>query len=471
MFSNSNITQLLGYGRVLLLLLIVSACSRDRDIPRPAAVKRIEFKENIMSVAVGQSEELKVLHFPSELNAPEYEWFVLDPYVARVENGRLCGISVGETVLAVTAKGMNLTARMRISVLPVLPNALQLSAEKTALIPGEETQVIYAIDPQDVTDVDQLEIEWWSSDETVCKVFGGKVLAMGAGAADVVAQIKGTAVTGTLRIQVATVLVESVSLNVQQTTVTVGKGMRLVPRILPANATDHRLIWSSEDPEVARVDQGVVLGLKQGTVTIRVKSVDGGKSASCEVTVKPVQVERIVLSVTDLPLVVGQEYTVGAVVLPVEASDKSLKWNSSNVSVATVGPQGQVVAKGKGTAIIWAISISNPRVQTGFQVVVSSPEDLVFTQVTANSKVSIDGYVSANLSALFENGYSSPARLISFEVMSHSGEVVLGNYLAPIVSPSMQYRHTCTIKNIFRPYIQYSFELNGKRYERSMEIL
>ncbi|ATP57151.1 hypothetical protein CPT03_12060 [Pedobacter ginsengisoli] len=471
MLSNSKIMQLLGYGRALLLLLIVSACSRDRDIPRPAAVKQIEFKEKQLSVAVGQSVELKVLHSPSELNAPEYEWFVLNPDVARVENGRLRGLSVGETVLSVTAKGLNLTARMRISVLPVLPNALQLSAEKTSLVPGEETLVTYTIDPQDVTDSDQLEIEWSSSDETICKVSGGKVLAIGAGAANVIAKIKGTAVTGTLRIQVAPVPVESVSLIVQQTTVTVGKGMRLVPRILPANATDHRLIWSCDDPQVASVIDGTVLGIKAGTTTIRVMSVDGGKGASCEVTVRPVQVQRIVLSVTDLPLVVGQEYTVGAVVLPVEASDKSLKWNSSNVSVATVSPQGQVVAKGKGTAMIWAISISNPRVQTAIQVSVGSPEDLVFTQVTASSKVSIDGYVSANLSALFENGYSSPVRLISFEVMSHSGEVVLGNYLSPVVSPSMQYRHSCTIKNIYRPYIRYMFELNGRRYERRVEIL
>lgn len=470
MFSNLKITQLLGYGRVLLLLLIVSACSRDTDIPRPAAVKQIEFKEKLLSVAVGQSAELKVLHFPSELNAPEYEWFVLNPDVARVENGRLRGLSVGETVLSVTAKGLNLTARMRISVMPVLPSVLQLSAEKTTLIPGEETLITYTIDPQDVTDADQLEIEWSSSDEAVCQVSAAKVLAVGTGAADVVAKIKGTAITGMLRILVSPVLVESVSLNVQQTTVTVGKGMRLVPRILPANATDQRLIWSSEDPQVASVDQGVVLGLTEGTATIRVRTVDGGKSAVCQVTVKAVQVERIILSVTDLPLVVGQEYKAEAIVLPEQASDKSLKWNSSNVSVATVNQHGQVVARGKGKAIIWAISVSNPRVQTAFQVSVSSPEEMIFTQVTASSQVSIDGYISANLSALFENGYSSPVKLISFEVMSHSGEVVLGNYKAPIVSPSIQYRHTCTIKNIYRPYIRYMFELDGRRYERRVEI-
>lgn len=473
MFSNLKIRQLhqiLKCGWVLLLLILLSGCSRNKDLPKPAKVTQIQFKENSITLAVGKSTALKVLHTPAELNAPMYEWFVLNPDVARVENGTLHGLSVGETVLAVTAKGSDLTARIRISVLPVPPKALQLSAEKTSLTPGEETQITYTIDPQDVTDANQLEIEWLSSDEAVCQVSAGKVLAVGTGAADVVAKIKGTAITWMLRIQVSPVLVESVSLNVQQTTVTVGKGMRLVPRILPANATDQRLIWSSEDPQVASVDQGVVLGLTEGTATIRVRTVDGGNSAVCQVTVKPVQVERIILSVTDLPLVVGQEYKVEATVLPEEASDKSLKWNSSNVSVATVNQHGQVVARGKGKAIIWAISVSNPRVQTAFQVSVSSPEEMIFTQVTASSQVTIDGYMSANLSALFENGYSSPVKLISFEVMSHSGEVVLGNYKAPIVSPSIQYRHTCTIKNVYRPWIRYMFELNGRRYERRVEI-
>ena len=452
-------------------MIILSGCSRDKDIPKPAKVTQIQFEENLLSVAVGKSTALKVLHTPSELNAPMYEWFVLDPDVAKVENGMLHGLSVGETVLAVTAKGLNLTARIKIRVVPVLPQALRLQAEKTSLLPGEETQITYLIDPQDVTDVDKLEIEWSSSDETVCKVAGGKALAMGAGAADVVAQVKGTTIKGSLRIQVAPVPVESVSLMPQQIAVTVGKGTRLVGRILPANATDQRMTWSSEDPQVATVIDGAVLGIKEGTTTIRVISVDGGKAASCQVTVKPVQVERIILPVTDLSLVVGQEYKAEAVVLPGEASDKSLKWNSSNVSVAAVNQQGQVLAKGKGTAIIWAISVSNPRVQTAFQVSVDNPEDMVFTQVTASSKVLIDGYVSANLAALFENGYSSPVKLISFEVMSHSGEVVLGNYKAPIVSPGMQYRHNCTIKNIYRPYIRYMFELNGRRYERRVEIL
>nr|WP_284445123.1 Ig-like domain-containing protein [Pedobacter sp. B4-66] len=455
---------------MLLLLIILSACSRNRDIPRPTRVTQIQFKENLMTVAVGHTAELKVLHSPSELKAPGYEWSVLDAQVARVENGVVYGYRVGETEVSVVAKELGLTASIKIRVLPILPQALRLQAEKTSLLVGEETQIAYAIEPQDASDIDKLEIEWSSSDETVCRVSEGKVLAVGAGAVEIVALIKGTAIKAVLTIQVAPVSVESVSLNVPQTTVSVGEGARLVPRILPANATDQRLIWSSADPQVASVIEGRVLGIKEGTTTIRVTTVDGQKTATCQVTVKPAQVQQIVLSSSILSLVLEHEHVLRATVLPEHAKDKSLKWNSSNISVATVDQRGQVIAKGKGRAIISAISVNNPRVQAICEVVVMNPEEWVFTQVTVTNRVSTNGYVSANLSGLITNGYSMPIQLISFELVSHTGEVILGNYQKPIISPGMYQTHPCAVKNIYRPFVRYVFELKGKRYERRIDI-
>lgn len=375
----------LRYGQLLFLLIVLQGCTKNRDIPKPSRVTQIMFKQQEMSLGVGQAIELKVFHLPAEVKAPDYEWTVVDESVATVENGMVYGVKPGETEVAVRAKGLNLTARIKIRVLG--PQA-----------------------------------------------------------------------------------VESVSLNVQQTTVTIGEGIRLLARILPENTTDQRLVWYSDDQQVASVDQGIVLGLKEGTTMIRVSTVDGLKSASCQITVKPVQVQNILLSKADLSLVVGQDHLLEAIVLPEEAKDKSLKWNSSNTSVATVDQRGAVVAQGKGTAIIWAVSAVNPRVQAATQVLVLNPEDLVFIQVTATAKVTVNGYVSADLSCLVENGYSVPVQLNSFEVVSHSGEVVIGDYQSTVISPSIQHRHTTVIRNVYRPYIRYVFEINGRRYQRRVDI-
>lgn len=375
----------LKYGQLVLFLIILQGCSKNRDISRPPRVTQIMFKQEVITLSLGHATELKVFHLPAELKAPGYEWSVADRNVARVENGMVHGLKLGETEVTVSAGGLGLTARIKIRVV------------------GPQT-------------------------------------------------------------------VESVSLNVQQTTVTIGEEVRLLARILPENSTDQRLVWSSDDPQVASVDQGMVLGLKEGTTVIRVSTVDGQKSATCQVTVKPVQVRNIFLSVADLSLAVGQEYVLGATVLPDQAKDKSLKWNSSNISVATVDQQGRVTARAKGTAIIWAISAANPGVQAAVQVVVLNPEDLVFIQVTASAKVVVNGYVSADLSGLIENGYAAPIQLISFEVLSHTGEVVIGDYQSTVISPSIQHRHTSMIRNVYRPYIRYVFEINGRRYQRRVDI-
>ncbi|QRG67512.1 Ig-like domain-containing protein [Brevibacillus choshinensis] len=55
--------------------------------------------------------------------------------------------------------------------------------------------------------------------------------------------------------------------------------------IQPENATNKTVSWSSSDPRVASVDNGVVTPLKQGTATITARTQDGGYEASAEVTV------------------------------------------------------------------------------------------------------------------------------------------------------------------------------------------
>ena len=83
-----------------------------------------------------------------------------------------------------------------------------------------------------------------------------------------------------------TVSVTGVSLNVPTLTLTEGESQTLSATVAPADATDKSVSWSSSAPEVATVDQnGKVTAVKKGTATITVKTTDGGKTASCEVTV------------------------------------------------------------------------------------------------------------------------------------------------------------------------------------------
>ena len=78
--------------------------------------------------------------------------------------------------------------------------------------------------------------------------------------------------------------------------------MQLTAQVSPAGADNKKVVWSSSDTGIATVDStGNVTGVKTGTATITAKTDDGGKTASCTVTVKEPAVS-IKLSAENLTL-------------------------------------------------------------------------------------------------------------------------------------------------------------------------
>lgn len=78
---------------------------------------------------------------------------------------------------------------------------------------------------------------------------------------------------------------------------------------------------------------------------------------------EPVLVESIVISETDITLVVGGSLTLTATVSPGDALDKTLRWSSSDSSVVTVS-SGRVTAVSEGTAVITVSSVDGGAVAT-----------------------------------------------------------------------------------------------------------
>ena len=95
-------------------------------------------------------------------------------------------------------------------------------------------------------------------------------------------------------------------------------------------------------------------GLAKGTVTITVTTEDGGKTATCKVTVKAntVSVTGVTLNKSTLSLNVGASETLTATVAPADASNKNVTWASSNTTIATVDASGKVTGLAKGTVTI-----------------------------------------------------------------------------------------------------------------------
>lgn len=128
--------------------------------------------------------------------------------------------------------------------------------------------------------------------------------------------------------------------------------------VLPEDADNKEVIWTSEDSEIASVNaNGIVKALKAGEVWIKAVSAENAEAKdSCKVIViEPVT--GITLNHDNYQLNgIGASFNLEAKVLPENATNKEINWKSSNESVCIVS-HGQVVAVGYGTAVIIATTV------------------------------------------------------------------------------------------------------------------
>ena len=138
-----------------------------------------------------------------------------------------------------------------------------------------------------------------------------------------------------------------------------------VTEILPTNANNKAVKWSSTNSNVASVDQNGNVKLKNaGKATIKCTSV-GNPSTYTECSV---EVKQSVTGIQMSPSNVFRYsdnmsgFQITPTVLPADAANKAVIWTSSNTSVATVSDTGYVTLKGLGTATITCKSVQNPQV-------------------------------------------------------------------------------------------------------------
>ena len=149
-----------------------------------------------------------------------------------------------------------------------------------------------------------------------------------------------------------------------------GETLQLNATVLPENANNTNVTWSSNNTSVATVTNGVVSAIKKGTATITVETSDGGYTASCIVTVTQ-PVTGITITPTNLELNVGQTYPISVSILPSDADNQNYNLYSENTSIATIN-NGIVEGISEGTTNIVAVSSDSGYEATCKVVVVSS---------------------------------------------------------------------------------------------------
>lgn len=328
------------------------------DIP----LRGIALSSEALTLTEGKRTSLVVLYTPANASAEHraVEWSSSDEEVATVSSGGsvlACGAGTAQIMCRSADGALSASCAVTVRAPQIQVSRVTLGKSSVRLMTGEELALKARIYPAAATERTLL---WESTDPSVVRVDGSGLLrALRAGTAEVLVRTPDGGAADSCAVQVSdpVIRVESVTLPQETMELATGSSAQLKAAVLPQNATNHSVTWSSSGSTVVSVDgTGKLSALRAGTATITARC--DGKSAKCRVTVKNpvISVRGLSLSKQSVSLVEGEQLSLQALTDPVNATNKKVTWSSSDSRVASVTSKGLVRAKKAGTAEIAAVS-------------------------------------------------------------------------------------------------------------------
>lgn len=211
----------------------------------------------------------------------------------------------------------------------------------------------------------QVDLQWQSSDDSVVSLKKtsftvAEITALKAGRATITAIDQNNVVVGYSQVIVTEPVV---SIELSETKIDTDlntKYIQLQVTFNPSNATNKNINWLSTDDKIASVDKNGVINIKgTGDVSIIATSVDNPNAkAICNITIHT-PVMALTMERPDLTLKTGDVAQLTYILLPVDATNKSVAWSSSNPTIVDVDASGKVTAKSAGNAVIMLRSLDH----------------------------------------------------------------------------------------------------------------
>ena len=356
------------------VLTLLGGCSKG------TGVASIKLSEASVSLQIGESRALSAIVQPSDADYDVITWSSSDPSVASVTNGMITANSVGTTKITAIAGGKT-SSPCVVTVQPIRVTAVTISSQSLELSYGETYELTAVVVPPNATDS---RVSWKSDNPEVVTVSeNGKVTAVSSGVANISVTTLSQGITAICKVTVAAVPVESVNLSESSFVTHTGETYVLTVSVSPSFATNQKVMWSSDNPEVATVDEsGIVTAVSVGKAIIKAVSEDQGKSAECQVTVEAIPVEDVSLSESSITIRAGEVVELKAQVSPDNATNKQVVWKSVNPDVAVVSESGTVTGVSIGETKITVKTVDQDKTAECQVIVERTPVESVSPSVS-----------------------------------------------------------------------------------------
>lgn len=401
--GTANITVTTEDGSKTATCAVTVTAKEEQEVPATG----VTLNKKELTLTVGSSAETLEATVTPLNTTDELKWTVSnngDEFVEITDNKngtatikaiKATGESSNVTIIA-TAGSVSDTCVVTVNPATVAVESISLNKNTLSLKEDETETLTATVSPDNATDK---TVTWTiggtNSDAVKLNTATGNevtVTAANAGTATITATAGDKTATCTVTVTAKTVAVESVTITgtgvtgetEKTATMTAGEELELTAEVLPAEATDKTVTWSSNNKDVATVDENGKVTAKTVTkntqVTITATANDGSNvTGSITITVKPVAVTGIQLNQNSVELTgINSSTTLTATVTPNNAANKEVTWSVENtegsevVSLSgTTGNSITVTAESSGTATITATSKANSEVKATCTVTVT----------------------------------------------------------------------------------------------------
>jgi len=291
-----------GTARITVRTVGQDVFEKYCDVTVIVPVAGVTLDKALTTIATGSTGNLTATISPSDATNQNVTWSSSNTAIATVtgsNNGAgltatVRGVAIGQATITTKTADGGKTATCQVTVAVGIPVAsVALNKTSTTIAAGSTETLTATISPSNAANQ---SVTWVSSNIAVATVTGSglsaTVRAVALGTATIAVTTADGGKMATCQITVG-IPVASVSLNKTSITIAAGSTETLTATISPSNATNKYVTWTSNNTGIATVSGGTVTGVAAGTATITVTTQDGGKTATCAVTVGMPSIAKI----------------------------------------------------------------------------------------------------------------------------------------------------------------------------------
>ena len=231
-------------------------------------VKGVTLDKTTLELTAGTTGQLIAKLNPEDATDQSVTWSSSNPAAVKVENGKLTALAEGNATITAKCGEKSAFCTVTVQKAEVLAESVTLDQTTMELTVNGTGKLTATVKPDETT---VKTIQWSSSDEAVATVGAdGTVTALKEGSAVITAKCGEKSAECTVTVKAEAVMPTSITMEPTKLSLTVGQKYTLIATILPENATDKTVTWTSDAPSIVDVAaDGTVTAKAAGTVTAK----------------------------------------------------------------------------------------------------------------------------------------------------------------------------------------------------------